>query len=168
MYVRTFPPLAPSSGLCLLWGLFWPKSKQCSPNLSKWLESKQNGPNSSNIAQTWSENPNSGPSLWLQVCRFWPDLGHFHLDLGHIAWIGAIWQNLGQNRPQRRQNPKDGAGWDEWTNWRMDRWMEGQIPSVLQDFAPFGATALLSLNWNHQLLKQGTDIADHQPPLGCD
>ena len=38
--------------------------------------------------------------------------GPFCLDLGHIAWIWAIWQNLGQNRPQRRQSPEDGAGGD--------------------------------------------------------
>ena len=36
--------------------------------------------------------------------------GPFCLDLGHIAWIWAIWQNMGQNRPQRRQSPEDGAG----------------------------------------------------------
>ena len=36
--------------------------------------------------------------------------GPFCLDLGHIAWIWAIWQNLGQNRPQRRQSPEDGDG----------------------------------------------------------
>ena len=41
----------------------------------------------------------------------------FWLDLGHIAWIWAIWQNMGQNRPQRRQSPEDGAGGtDGWTN----------------------------------------------------
>ena len=36
--------------------------------------------------------------------------GPFCLDLGHIAWILAIWQNLGQNRPQRRRSLEDRAG----------------------------------------------------------
>ena len=49
--------------------------------------------------------------------------GPFCLDLGHIAWIWAIWQNLGQYRPQRRQSPEDGAG-------RDSVYMDGQIPPV--------------------------------------
>ena len=36
--------------------------------------------------------------------------GPFFLHLGHIAWICAIWQNLGQNRPQRRQSSVDRVG----------------------------------------------------------
>ena len=40
-------------------------------------------------------------------------------------------------------------------------------PCVLLDFVPFGATALLPLNLNHILLKQGTGTADHVLPLGC-
>ena len=40
-------------------------------------------------------------------------------------------------------------------------------PCVLQDFVPFGAAALLPLNLNHFLLKQGTGTADHLLPLGC-
>ena len=31
------------------------------------------------------------------------------IDLSHIAWLWAIWQNLGQNRPKRRQRPEDGV-----------------------------------------------------------
>ena len=43
------------------------------------------------------------------------------LDLGHIAWILAIWQNLGQNRPQRRRSPEDGAGGAYgWTDGQTD------------------------------------------------
>ena len=53
--------------------------------------------------------------------------GPFCLDLGHIAWIWAIWQNLGQNGPQRRRSPEDGAGG---TDGRMDRCTDGQIPPV--------------------------------------
>ena len=47
--------------------------------------------------------------------------------------------------------------------------MEGRTdsPGVLQDFVPFGAAALLPLNLNHFLLKQGTGTADHLLPLGC-
>ena len=56
--------------------------------------------------------------------------GPFCLDLGHIAWIWAIWQNMGQNRPQRRRSPEDGAGGtDVRTNVRTDR----QIPRVVED-----------------------------------
>ena len=47
--------------------------------------------------------------------------------------------------------------------------MEGRTdsPCVLQDFVPFGAAALLPLNLNHTLLKQGMGTADHLLPLGC-
>ena len=47
----------------------------------------------------------------------------FCLDLGHIAWIWAIWQNLGQNRPQRSRSPKDRVG-------GTDVQTDGQIPPV--------------------------------------
>ena len=62
--------------------------------------------------------------------------GPFCLDLGHIAWIWAISQNLGQNGPQRRRSPEDGAGG-----------MDGRTdsPFVLQDFVPFGAAAQKTL-----------------------
>ena len=40
-------------------------------------------------------------------------------------------------------------------------------PCVLQDLVPFGAAALLPLNLNPILLKQGTGTADHLLPLGC-
>ena len=61
--------------------------------------------------------------------------GPFCLDLGHIAWIWAIWQNLGQNRPQRRWSPEDGAGGTYvWTygrtDVRTDGRTDGQIPPV--------------------------------------
>ena len=47
--------------------------------------------------------------------------------------------------------------------------MDGRTdsPCVLQDFVPFGAAALLPLNLNHILLKQGTGTAVHLLPLGC-
>ena len=45
--------------------------------------------------------------------------------------------------------------------------MDRQIPPVLQDFVPVGAAALLPLNLNHILLKQGMGTADHFLPLGC-
>ena len=48
------------------------------------------------------------------------------------------------------------------TDGRTDGRMDGRTdrrtdsPCVLQDFVPFGAAALLPLNLNHTLLKQGT------------
>ena len=95
--------------------------------------------------------------------------GLFCLDLGHTALIWAIWQNLGQNRPQMRQSPEDGAGGDKQTNRQTDGWMDGwtDSPCVLQDCVHFGAPALLPLNLNQTLLKQGTDTADHLLSLGC-
>ena len=63
------------------------------------------------------------------------------------------------------------------TDGRMDGRTDGRTygrtygrtdsPCVLQDFVPFGAAALLPLNLNHTLLKQGTGTADHLLPLGC-
>ena len=58
--------------------------------------------------------------------------GPFCLDLGHIAWILAIWQNG-----------------------RTDGRTDGQIPRVLQDFVPFGAAALLPLYLNHTTTQAG-------------
>ena len=52
--------------------------------------------------------------------------GPFCLDLGHIAWNWAIWQNLGQNRPQRRRSPEDGAGEGGRTYVRTDVRMYGR------------------------------------------
>ena len=49
----------------------------------------------------------------------------------------------------------------------MDGQTYGQIPPVLQDFVPFGAAALLPLNLNYTLLKQGMGTANHLLPLGC-
>ena len=87
------------------------------------------------MAQIWPENPN-----WANILGFGP----FCLDLGHIAWIWAIWLKLGQNRPQRRQSPEDGAGEggrmdvqiDIQTEIRMYRWT---------DRFPLCSTGLLSL-----------------------
>ena len=45
--------------------------------------------------------------------------------------------------------------------------VERKSSCVLQDFVPFGAAALLLLNLNYILLKQGTSTADHLPPLSC-
>ena len=67
--------------------------------------------------------------------------GPFFLDLGHIARIWAIWQNLGQNRPQRKRSPEDGAGGtNRWTDGWMDGQMDGQTdgrtdgPTVIGPF----------------------------------
>ena len=69
------------------------------------------------------------------------EFGPFCLDLGHIAWIWAILQNLGLNRPQRRRSPEGGAGGgtDGRTYGRTDGRTDS--PCVLQDFVPFGAAA---------------------------
>ena len=60
------------------------------------------------------------------------DLRAFCLNLDLIAWIRTIWQNLGQNRPQRRQRPKDGAGGGG------GRYVRTDFPCVLQDLLPPG------------------------------
>ena len=69
----------------------------------------------------------------------------------------------------RAAAPK-GTGGDEalGIGWGEDEQMDGRTdsPCVLQDFVTFGAAALLSLNLNHTLLKQGTGTADHLAPLG--
>ena len=49
---------------------------------------------------------------------------------------------------------------------RTDGWTD-RFLYVLQDFVPFEAAALLPLNLNHVLLKQGMGTADHLLPLGC-
>ena len=69
--------------------------------------------------------------------------GTFCLDLGHIAWIWAIWQNLGQNRPKRTQSPEEDKWTDGRTDGRTDGWMDGRTdsPCVLQDFITFGVAA---------------------------
>ena len=83
-------------------------------------KSKHNGPNPSKMAQIWSESRYWRPlyrSKGTKRMYLGPDLGHFAwiwaiilefgpfcLELGPIAWIRAIWQNLSQNRPQRRQS----------------------------------------------------------------
>ena len=70
--------------------------------------------------------------------------------------------DLGPERLDLRpEGPDEGEGG---TNERTD---ERKSPCVLQDFVPFGATALLPLNLKHTLLKQGTGTADHLLPLGC-
>ena len=58
------------------------------------------------------------------------------------------------------------------TNGQMDGRTDGRkdkqkSPCVLQDFVPYGAAALLPLNLNCTLLKQGTGTADNLLPLGC-
>ena len=142
------------------------------------------------MAQIWSEIKHQRPQCsskwwtsgqdWGSLARYRPDLGHFAwiwaimlefgpfcLDLGYIAWIWAISQNLGHNKPQRRQSPEDVVGgtnrpMGEYTDRQTDR-----FSCVLQDFVPFGAAALLLFNLNHTVLKQGTGTADHLLPLGC-
>ena len=93
LYVRTSVPPTPSSGLRLLWGLFWPIFCQIAQIQAIWPKSKQNGPNPSIMAQIQAKWPKScqktpilswGPSFWPfwpilvpPIPRFWPDLGHF-------------------------------------------------------------------------------------------
>ena len=64
-----------------------------------------------------------------------------------------------------RRSPEDGAG-----GGRTDVHTDGRVygrtdsPCVLQDFIPFGAAALLPINLNNTLLKQGTGTTDHLLP----
>ena len=60
-----------------------------------------------------------------------------------------------------KQGLKNRASWTDGsqTEGRTDGWTDS--PCVLQDFVLFGAAALLPLNLNHALLKQGTSTADH-------
>ena len=60
-------------------------------------------------------------------------------------------------------------GWRGQADIPMDGLMDGQTNSarVLLDFIPFGAAALLPLDLNCTLLKQGTGTADPLLPLGC-
>ena len=67
--------------------------------------------------------------------------GRICLDLGHIAWIPAIWQNLGQNRHQRRQSLRMEQGGTDGRTDGTDGWVDGQILCVLQYFVPLGAAA---------------------------
>ena len=53
-----------------------------------------------------------------------------------------------------------------WTDGQMDGQMD-RFPCVLHNFVPFRAAALLPLNFNHTLLKQGTGTADILLRLGC-
>ena len=100
-----------------------------------------------------------------------PDLGHFSwiwaiilgfgpfcLDFGHIGGIWAIWQNLGQNRPQRRQSPEFGV---RGTNGRMDGQMiYGRTDSscVLQDFVPFGVAAQKRGQGRKEVRRWGVEV----------
>ena len=68
---------------------------------------------------------------------------------------------MGQGGTNGRTDGRMDGQTDGWTDGRTDS------PCVLQDFVPFGAAALLPLNLNHTLLKQGTGTADHLLPLGC-
>ena len=109
---------------------------------AKWPKSGQNlGIVGQNIGL---RGQNDRPQARIGV--FWLDLGHFDwiwavmlefgpfcLVLGHIAWIWAILQNLGLNRPQRRQSPEDGGTdgrTDVRTDVRTDGRTDGQIPPV--------------------------------------
>ena len=82
------------------------------------------------MAKMMDPRPELGFSgkIWAILLEFRP----FCLDLGHIAWIWALWQNLGQNRPQRRHSPEDGARGAGWTDVHMDvrtdGWTNGLIP----------------------------------------
>ena len=81
--------------------------------------------------------------------------GPFLSNLGHIAWIWAIWQNLGQNRPQRRQSPEDGAGGDRHTY----VWMDGQIPTVFyRTSSPLGPLPKNAERQAWQNRTHGTDM----------
>ena len=51
---------------------------------------------------------------------------------------------MGQNKPQRRQSPEDGAGWDKHT----DRLLDGQIPPVSYRItSPSGPLPKTDLKW---------------------
>ena len=70
--------------------------------------------------------------------------------------FGRIWVRIG---PKGDKALRMGRGRGQTyilTDVRTDR-----FPCVLQDFVPFEAAALLPLNLNHTLLKQGTGTADH-------
>ena len=75
-----------------------------------------------------------------------------------------IWVRIGPKGDEALR-----MGWGGQTDGRMGGRTDGRTdsPCVLQDFVPFGAAALLPLNLNHTLLKQGTGTADHLLPLGC-
>ena len=61
--VRPSPP-APSSGLLLLWGLFWPQFCQITQIHAILPKSNQNDPNPSILAQIWSESRYWRPKRW--------------------------------------------------------------------------------------------------------
>ena len=58
------------------------------------------------------------------------------MDIGHIAWIWVIRQNLSKNGLQRRQKPAGGAGGD---GGQIDG--RTDFPCVLHALVLFGATA---------------------------
>ena len=73
--------------------------------------------------------------------------------------------NLRPKRPELRpERPYGGGRANERTNKVTN---EQKSPCVLQNFVPFGATALLPPILNHFLLKQGRGTDDHLLPLGC-
>ena len=103
--IRSYIP-PPSSELCFLWGLFWPKFCQIAQIHVIWPESKQNGPNPSIMAQIQAKWPKSGqktpslaqgpsfwplrPILWPSIPRFWPE---FILSR-NLYWAGlsVMWK----------------------------------------------------------------------------
>ena len=110
----------------------WPKSKQYGPSLSKmaqiqskWPKSKHNDPNPSKMAQVRLEYRCQRPKWWT-LGQTWPlflDLGNFAeiwgillgfqpfcWNFSRIAWILAIWSDLGHSGPQRRYSPVDRVG----------------------------------------------------------
>ena len=77
--------------------------------LAKWPKSGQNlGIRGHNIGQIRGQNGEFQVkigfssqifSYFAWILAIMLGFGPFCSDLGHIAWIWAIWQNLGQNRP---------------------------------------------------------------------
>ena len=71
--------------------------------------------------------------------------------------------------PERTDFRPERAWGEGWTDRQMEVGLGRRTgsPCVLQDFVSFGAAALLPLNLNHTLHKQGTGTTDHLLPLGC-
>ena len=61
-------------------------------------------------------------------------------------------------KPERKILGLRGPGGGQQTDGRTNTGMK--VPCILQDFVPFGTAALLPLNLNHILLKQGTGNTD--------
>ena len=133
------------------------------------------------MAQIWPQVHNFVP---LDLCCGLPHLdsdniltnflgfGPLCLDLDHFAQIWAIFLGFGLfGRIWVRINSKeDKALRMHWgMNGQRDLCTEGQtdFPCVLKDFVPFGALALLPLNFIQTPLKHGIGTADHLLPLGC-